>query len=61
MLEKDLLNIFKNIEEYEFDSPLTRNLRNKLFSLESLPIEVKIRTEVETEPKECLNDTEFIN
>ena len=61
MLEKDLLNIFKNIEEYEFDSPLTRNLRQKLFSLESLPIEIKIRTEVETEPKESLNDTEFIN
>ena len=61
MLEKDLQNIFHSIEEYEFDSPLTRNLREKNFSLESLPIEIDIRTKVRIDPKHSLNDSEFIN
>lgn len=61
MTEKDLSNIFHSIEAVEFESPLSRNLRVKQFSLESLPIELYIRTKVQKQSSPALSDAEFVN
>jgi hypothetical protein len=61
MEEKDLLEIFNDIGDVEFESPQNRDLLEKPFSLETLPIELYIRTKTKTESKNELEDIEFIN
>lgn len=61
MKEKDLLDIFRSIEMVEFDSPLTRNLNLKPFTLESLPIELYVRTKVQDPDAKPLEEEDFIN
>lgn len=61
MKEKDLLEIFNDIGDVEFESPQNRDLLEKPFSLETLPIELYIRTKIQLEPKSELEDIEFIN
>jgi len=61
MLEKDLLEIFHGIEAAEFESPISRDLKDKHFSFETLPIELYVRTRVYPEYVAELSEKEFID
>lgn len=61
MNEADLKAIFNSVERFEFDSPITRSLNKKKFSIESLPIELDIRTKVCEENPPVLEEVDYIN
>jgi hypothetical protein len=61
MEEKDLREIFDSIEITEYDSPSSRNLYDKPFSLECMPIELYVRTQVKDKDAAEFKEADFIN
>lgn len=61
MDEKILLEMFHSIEVTEFDSPLSRNLYDKKFTIESLPIELYIRTQIRSVDTPIETESSYVN